>query len=37
VGWTVGWQVGGAGLVFALRVLAARRHWSAPMPRLRDG
>jgi uncharacterized membrane protein YeiH len=33
VGWTVGWQIGAAALVFGLRVLAARRHWSAPMPR----
>jgi len=33
VGWTAGWQVGAAALVFLVRVLAARRHWLAPMPR----
>lgn len=34
VGWTAGWQLGAAVLVFAVRVLAARRHWSAPIPRV---
>jgi uncharacterized membrane protein YeiH len=29
----LGWQIGAAVLVFAVRVLAARRKWSAPTPR----
>lgn len=31
------WQVGVAVVVFGLRVLAIRRHWSAPRPRWTDG
>jgi uncharacterized membrane protein YeiH len=27
------WQIGAACIVFALRVMALRRHWSAPRPR----
>src|SRR3954452_20604623 len=34
IGWTAGWEIGAAVLVFAVRVLAARRHWSAPIPRV---
>jgi uncharacterized membrane protein YeiH len=30
------WQVGAAVVVFAVRVLAARRRWSAPTPRFPD-
>jgi uncharacterized membrane protein YeiH len=37
VGWTAGWQVGGAALVFLIRMVAARRHWSAPTPRVEPG
>lgn len=29
----VGWQVSTAAVVFGLRVLAIRRHWTAPRPR----
>jgi uncharacterized membrane protein YeiH len=32
----LGWQVGAAVVVFAIRVLAARRRWSAPTPRFPD-
>jgi uncharacterized membrane protein YeiH len=34
IGWTVGWQVGAAAVVFAVRVVAARRNWVAPTPRV---
>jgi uncharacterized membrane protein YeiH len=34
VGWTIGWQIGAAVVVFGIRVLAARRRWSAPVPRV---
>jgi uncharacterized membrane protein YeiH len=37
VGWTAGWQVGAALVVFVVRLLAARRHWSAPRPRMEQG
>jgi uncharacterized membrane protein YeiH len=37
VGGTAGWQVGAAAVVFVVRVLAARRHWSAPTPRFVEG
>jgi uncharacterized membrane protein YeiH len=37
VGWTIGWEIGAAAAVFAVRVLAARRHWSAPTPRAVEG
>lgn len=30
------WQIGAAAAVFAVRVLAARRRWSAPTPRFTD-
>jgi uncharacterized membrane protein YeiH len=33
VGLTLGWEIGAAAAVFVVRVLAARRHWSAPTPR----
>jgi len=34
VGGTVAWQAAGAVVAFGVRVLAARRHWSAPTPRV---
>lgn len=34
VGATVAWEVGAAVAVFVVRVLAARRRWSAPTPRI---
>ena len=34
VGDTVFWQAAGAVVAFGVRVLAARRHWSAPTPRV---
>lgn len=37
VGWTLGWEITAAASVFAVRVLAARRHWSAPTPRAVGG
>jgi uncharacterized membrane protein YeiH len=37
VAWTTGWEVGAAAVVFVVRVLAARRHWSAPTPRMEQG
>jgi uncharacterized membrane protein YeiH len=37
VGWTLGWEIAAAAAVFAVRVLAARRHWSAPTPRAVEG
>jgi uncharacterized membrane protein YeiH len=37
LGWlNLGWQIGAAAAVFVVRVLAARRHWSAPTPRYLD-
>lgn len=36
-GWLdLGWQIGAAVAVFAVRVLAARRRWSAPTPRVAE-
>lgn len=37
VGWTIGWQVGAAVSVFVVRILAARRNWSAPTPKFVEG
>jgi uncharacterized membrane protein YeiH len=37
VGATFAWEVAAAAAVFVVRVLAARRHWSAPTPRFGDG
>ena len=36
VGWAIGWQVAAALAVFTVRVLAARRNWSAPTARFVD-
>jgi uncharacterized membrane protein YeiH len=37
VGWTTGWQIGAAVAVFVVRILAARRNWSAPTPKFVEG